>query len=330
MRGSGAAAPLTLATCLVCIAVVLVGCGPRGDAAARSVDASLESKFATGADSFDFASATFPWERMFIFGPRTGRGLVEAALGIHWPGIDTALERTDDVDLVVFVQGGRVTHWCEHRRNPVALDPLVKGSPYDRASAAFRFVRDGSSGRLSLPGRPASDATAMSSPPLSKRKGPVDAVIREVFRSLLETVSVGPAGRSDDGWSAEFVQYRLVGCPVLASTCLEDTYGDGRLTKTGFIPPITDLGRYRLHTDRMEPGRFRELLRAYSTVTTQPFGALEYAGNETWVVTAGFLSAKQYWDGFSRALPGYVFSYPVAGRPTFLSVEPNGGEDPAR
>lgn len=101
------------------------GCDGGGGSGAMSARTRLESAVASGATTFDFAAdPAFTWDRMHVFGCYSSRESVEKALGFPWSDFSkSAIESSDSVVLVVFVQNGKVVGWYEQPRT-IELVPL--------------------------------------------------------------------------------------------------------------------------------------------------------------------------------------------------------------
>ena len=207
-------------------------------------------------------------------------------------------------------------------------------------------------GTTEVTGTPVPDAAV---PAMSVEKLPrvhdgatsIARAIHDAYGSLLVTVSVEPTlvtGFVDPDYAEQDgfrVAYQLVDCPVQAANYVAGLNG------TGLVPPITQLSdEPPFGQDRMDPLRFRELLRAYARVTSQSFGALqscrsaqewggdvvtiqgrEYPIGDLWVVTPGARSQTEFRRLYSQTwVPCYVFSFPSTGAPALLNSASGMGE----
>lgn len=125
------------------ILVAIIGLVLAGGCKNRTVPSELRAAVASGAPTFDFASAsTFAWDRMFVFGCYTSRSDVETALGFEWPDFrKTSIESSDSVCLVVFVRGTSVVYWYEQPRS-VELGGLANRNGYLPSEAKFRVAQN--------------------------------------------------------------------------------------------------------------------------------------------------------------------------------------------
>ena len=90
------------------------------------------------------------WEQVYFFHPYTSLDYIHQTLGFHWQDADrTSIEWNDGVNLVVFVQCGRVVGWFEHERNRGDLREMATGAGFPRDRARFPVVRD-QEGRAAL------------------------------------------------------------------------------------------------------------------------------------------------------------------------------------
>lgn len=175
----------------------------------------------------------------------------------------------------------------------------------------------------------------------------IEKDIRRAFGPMLTEVSVAATFFPSDEWSDDtypddfYVRYRLTDCPVQVSTFLS-LLG---LTDSSVVPPLTQLQDTPLGRDWMSGERFRELLRAYGAVNSQPCGALESyatarrknlddrtpAGQvatidgktrpvaDLWVVTPGAETQGEFRRLYRQTgTAGYVFSFPTGGKPEYL------------
>jgi hypothetical protein len=91
----------------------------------------------------DFAEiAPFPWDRVYVFGPYTPQGAIDASLGFHWEGAgSSAINGHKGQNLVVFVRAGEVVYWFDHPRNE-ELTELADPHGYARNDARFIVRKD--------------------------------------------------------------------------------------------------------------------------------------------------------------------------------------------
>jgi hypothetical protein len=220
------------------------------------------------------------------------------------------------------------------------------------AGVAALFFHLGQTSQAPASGSPSSGAVPSTVPTIDPEvvAGPlpdiadtpkaIAAAVRGAFGQNLASVSVETTYMVGldipDGTKQYFfhVKYSLIGQMTTAETFVPSVNG------TGLLPPLSHSDR-----DRMGPTRFDELLRAYSNVTDEPFGALEswrtayqesHFGDavgdvmaifgkdrptrDIWVITPGTATQRDFrrlqYD--SSSVPGYVFSFPVGGHPEFI------------
>lgn len=125
--------------------VLLVGwvwnCAPASGRAASRV---LASAVQSGRPTVCLRDLPGPaWERVHIFGPYTSRQEVAAALGFPWNDGAAAreLERSDSLNLLLFVREGRVVMTVRHRRDAGDFGPASLRRGFSVNEAEFRVVR---------------------------------------------------------------------------------------------------------------------------------------------------------------------------------------------
>jgi hypothetical protein len=80
----------------------------------------------------------FAWDQVVFFGPYARRDAVQRALGFDWPAYEDAwFPQTDLYNLVVFVEGRRVTRWWKLRRCAPDIDKSLVGVAVSRGEASF-------------------------------------------------------------------------------------------------------------------------------------------------------------------------------------------------
>jgi hypothetical protein len=85
----------------------------------------------------------FAWDRVVFFGPYTRSEAIRKALGFEWPAHEEAwFPQTDLYNLVLFVEGKRVTRWWKLRRCAPDIDPSLVGIAVARKDASF-LLRNG-------------------------------------------------------------------------------------------------------------------------------------------------------------------------------------------
>jgi hypothetical protein len=105
----------------------------------RNIVPALEHA-ATCRESFDLGRCTsFPWEKLFIFGPYTGRDTIERTLGFSWPMADrTRISMSESFSLLVFVHDDSVAAHVEiPRRWRFIVSPFDQ--PIAHADAVFQL-----------------------------------------------------------------------------------------------------------------------------------------------------------------------------------------------
>lgn len=111
-----------------------------GRAASRALAAAVQS----GRPTVHLRDLPGPaWDRVHIFGPFTTRQEVTAALGFPWNDGAAAreLERSDGLNLLLFVRGGRVVMTVRHRRDEGDFGPESLRRGFGVNEAEFRVVR---------------------------------------------------------------------------------------------------------------------------------------------------------------------------------------------
>lgn len=124
---------------------VLAGCGNDG-VGAPGLQLRLEAVLVASARSNNpvrLADVTdFAWDRFHSFPPYTSDARITDALGFQWTGGQSYdLEERDDVSLLVFVSGDRVTASLAYPRDRgdfAGIDPRRAFTP---ATAVFRAHR---------------------------------------------------------------------------------------------------------------------------------------------------------------------------------------------
>ena len=102
----------------VVLAVLLGAC--RDHAGDRDLSARLATFVAKGEGTVVEMRevAPFPWERLWIFGPRTQQLEIERKMRFLWPdAAKTGIANRDDVSLLVFTIGTKVARYALHPLN---------------------------------------------------------------------------------------------------------------------------------------------------------------------------------------------------------------------
>ena len=135
---------------LVLVVAGLLAGSCRGQGAvSASIAASV--KMGPGTRIVMSEHAPFPWDRMCVFGPYTGDAEVEAVTGV--PGAATQaydIRSNDGIDLLMFIDAGKVTRSVAHPRNQGDFGSEVVGRCYARGQAVFsvRKTPPGSPGNI--------------------------------------------------------------------------------------------------------------------------------------------------------------------------------------
>jgi hypothetical protein len=130
------------------VALGAVACSTDGDA---QVSAAIAGRFRQGQGTTLTMSelAPFEWSRLYVFPPYTTPEQIDRELGFacaSWQRAD--IEHRDDVYLLIFVDGPRVTRHVAHNRAKGDFAGLHRVGGYTRAEAVF--VVDSSKGRRRL------------------------------------------------------------------------------------------------------------------------------------------------------------------------------------
>jgi hypothetical protein len=130
-----------VALVLVLLAGWVWNCAPASGRAASRVLASAVQSGRPTVHLRDLPGP--PWERVHIFGPYTSRQQVASALGFPWNDGAAAreLERSDGLNLLLFVRGGRVVLTVRHRRDEGDFGPESLRRGFSVNEAEFRVVR---------------------------------------------------------------------------------------------------------------------------------------------------------------------------------------------
>jgi hypothetical protein len=104
-----------------------------------------ESLAGPGLRAVSLARMTdFAWDQVVFFGPYTSRDAVQKALGFEWRAYEDAwFPQTDLYNLVVFVEGKRVTRWWKLRRCAPDIDKALVGVAVTRREASFALQNNG-------------------------------------------------------------------------------------------------------------------------------------------------------------------------------------------
>lgn len=113
-----------------------IGCGRDNDAVSRSIRGAV--KQGNGARVVLAEYTSFAWDKVWIFGPYTPTDKIEAVTGISGVARDTqGIESRDDIDVLLFVRGGRVAASVAHARDRGDFGPEVVGKCYSKEQAVF-------------------------------------------------------------------------------------------------------------------------------------------------------------------------------------------------
>ncbi|WP_133510281.1 hypothetical protein [Candidatus Thiosymbion oneisti] len=93
------------------------GCGDVNADLLQQIGATVQARLADTRPLRLVDVTSFTWDRVAVFPPYTPRALVERTLGTSVPSGAVAIERRDDVCLLVFLRAGKVTEWTLLPRN---------------------------------------------------------------------------------------------------------------------------------------------------------------------------------------------------------------------
>ena len=83
------------------------------------------------------------WTRVHVLNPYTPPAEVDSLLGFHWPEFQQeGLKERDDINLLVFVNGSRITDHLAFSRGLGDFCCYVRNAVYARERARFVVVRD--------------------------------------------------------------------------------------------------------------------------------------------------------------------------------------------
>jgi hypothetical protein len=126
------------ATLRVLAAALVAGaCSTDGDS---QLSAGIAARFLQGdGTALSMADlAPFEWERLYVFAPYSMPEQIDRELGFACPPSRRAdIEHRDDVSLLLFVSGQRVTRHLAHKRGKGDFAVLHRVGGYSRAEAVF-------------------------------------------------------------------------------------------------------------------------------------------------------------------------------------------------
>lgn len=74
---------------------------------------------------------TFPWDKLYVFGPYTSSQRIDSILGNFWIGSRfTSIKSNDRITLLVFTRNGRVVQHLEFPRGQGDFSPADNGKGY--------------------------------------------------------------------------------------------------------------------------------------------------------------------------------------------------------
>jgi hypothetical protein len=121
------------------LVLALVACGSR-------TEARIAKAVARGPGAVVNLDTLAPgrWTRLFVLNPYTPPEEVDSLLGFHWDEAQQeGLQMRDDINLLVFVDGAKVTDRIAFRRGQGDFCCFERNASYARASARFVVVQDG-------------------------------------------------------------------------------------------------------------------------------------------------------------------------------------------
>ena len=114
-----------------------IGC-ERKDSDAVSSSISGAVKRGDGARVALVEHTSFAWDKVCIFGPYTPADHIEAVTLIPGTAREApGIESREDIDLLLFVRGGRITASVAHPRVRGDFGPEVLGKCYSKERAVF-------------------------------------------------------------------------------------------------------------------------------------------------------------------------------------------------
>lgn len=83
---------------------------------------------------------TFAWEKIYIFSPYTSLEKIHQFLGFKWSvARSTGIDYRDDINLLVFVENGKVVHFIEYPRTRADFKPLENSQGLTPERAKFEI-----------------------------------------------------------------------------------------------------------------------------------------------------------------------------------------------
>ena len=117
------------------VALCVVGCGPS-DPISRSIADKVAAGPGTRLTLTEIA--TFPWDRVCVFGPYSPDEKIDAVVGISGAAkraFDIRLN--EGINVVMFVRNDRIVSSLAHSRRYGDFGPEVVGKCYSRNEAVF-------------------------------------------------------------------------------------------------------------------------------------------------------------------------------------------------